>query len=50
MPETKIDDPQACACGALLPSNSSQHFYKCPCGRVWLKPDCSESCGSWSEY
>jgi hypothetical protein len=38
---------RACACGKRLPAAASLHVYKCECGRVWLRPDCSEVCAAW---
>lgn len=41
---------QICACGKRLPAAVSLHVYKCECGRVWLRPDCSEVCAAWETY
>jgi len=41
---------QVCACGKRLPATVSLHVYKCECGRVWLRPDCSEVCAPWEAY
>lgn len=40
----------ACGCGARLPVPLSLHVYRCDCGRLWLRPDCSEVCAPWQAY
>jgi len=42
--------PPACVCGKRLPAALSLHVYKCECGRLWVRPDCSEVCTSWEAY
>jgi hypothetical protein len=44
------DDLQHCACGKILPFGQAHHVHRCSCGRIWLRPDCSEICAPWSEY
>jgi hypothetical protein len=42
--------PDRCECGNPLPFDPTRHVYRCDCGRLWLRPDCSEECAPWSEY
>ncbi|MBI3651006.1 MAG: hypothetical protein HY231_08145 [Acidobacteria bacterium] len=44
------DQPQRCECGKVLPVAQAQHVYRCACGRLWLRADCSEVCEPWREY
>jgi hypothetical protein len=47
------DDSESefCKCGRPLPEARSLHIHRCECGRVWLRPDCSEDCSAgWAEY
>ena len=39
-----LDDPQHCPCGRAIWTAPQAHVYQCPCGRLWLRPDCSEAC------
>lgn len=43
-------ESEQCECGKPLPTNPALHVHRCECGRLWLRPDCSESCEFWSEY